>query len=78
MRVSHQNDPQDAYENVHRQFGWQVPRVFNMAEACCGRWAQSEEHRKRIAIVAHQPGSLSAQSWTFEELQNAATVLSQQ
>ena len=78
MRVSHQNDPQDAYENVHRQFGWQVPRVFNMAEACCGRWAQSEEHRKRIAIVAHQPGSLSAQSWTFEELQNAANVLSQQ
>ena len=78
MRVSHRNDPQDAYEDVHRQFGWQVPRAFNMAEVCCGRWARSLKHRKRIAIVAHQPGPLSAQSWTFEELQNAANVLSQQ
>ena len=78
MPVSHQNDPRDAYEVLHRQFGWQVPLNFNMADVCCGRWARSSKHRNRIAIVAHQAGSLPPKTWTFEALQNAANVLSQQ
>ena len=78
MPVSHRNDPRDAYEALHRQFGWQVPSEFNMADVCCGRWARSATHRKRIAIVAHQAGALPPTTWTFEDLQNAANVLSQQ
>ena len=50
MRVSH---PNDAYETVHRQFAWQVPSVFNMAEVCCGRWARSPKHQNAVAIIEH-------------------------
>ena len=42
MRVSH---PNDAYETVHRQFGWHVPEHFNIAEVCCTRWARSKVHQ---------------------------------
>jgi acetyl-CoA synthetase len=73
MRVSH---PKDAYEQVHRQFGWQIPAFFNMAEACCGRWAGSKLHQHATAIVAHNVGELSSKSWTFAELQEAAHQLS--
>lgn len=75
MRVSHRND---AYERVHRQFAWQVPDKFNMAEVCCGRWARSPQHQHATAILAHQPDGKTPMVWTFAQLQTAANVLSQQ
>jgi acetyl-CoA synthetase len=75
MRVSH---PKDAYEMVHRQFAWQVPGKFNMAEVCCGRWARSAQHRQATAILEHQTGGHAARTWTFEQLQAAANSLSVQ
>ena len=75
MRVSR---PKDAYERVHRQFAWQVPAKFNMAEVCCGRWARSAQHQKAIAIVEHQTGGRPARTWTFGQLQVAANRLSAQ
>jgi len=77
MRVSH---PNDAYEMVHRQFAWQVPVHFNMAEVCCGRWARSTLHQHDTAIVEHRSGQSSEDplpvSWTFGQLQAAANRLS--
>jgi len=73
MRVSH---PNDAYEAVHRQFGWHVPVHFNIAEVCCSRWARSERHQNTTAIVAHHPSPQASQSWTFHDLQSAANRLS--
>jgi acetyl-CoA synthetase len=75
MRVSH---PNDAYESVHRQFAWQVPSQFNMAEVCCGRWARSAQHRDAIAILEHQTGGHDPKTWTFAQLQSAANLLSTQ
>ena len=75
MRVSH---PNDAYETVHRQFAWQVPDKFNMAEVCCGRWARSPQHQHARAILAHQPDGKAPLAWTFAQLQAAANALSQQ
>ena len=74
MRVSH---PNDAYETVHRQFAWQVPEVFNMAEVCCGRWARSPEHRHNLAILEHQAGDQAPVVWTYAQLQSAADRLTQ-
>lgn len=31
----------DAHEALHRAFRWQVPEHFNIAQACCTRWADS-------------------------------------
>jgi acetyl-CoA synthetase len=73
MRVSH---PNDAYEDVHRQFGWHVPAQFNIAEVCCRRWARSKLHQNAIAIVAHHPRPQISQSWSFQDLQRAANRLS--
>ena len=75
MRVSH---PNDAYETVHRQFAWQVPELFNMAEVCCGRWARSAKHQHATAILEHQTGGQAALKWTFSQLQTAANALSTQ
>jgi acetyl-CoA synthetase len=30
----------DRYAELHAGFRWQVPARFNIAEACCGRWAR--------------------------------------
>ncbi|MEY3888427.1 MAG: Acetyl-coenzyme synthetase [Pseudomonadota bacterium] len=73
MRVSH---PNDAYETVHRQFAWQVPSGFNMAEVCCSRWARSPQHQHAVAIVEHQTGGQAPVNWTFLQLQQAANRLS--
>jgi acetyl-CoA synthetase len=73
MRVSH---PNDAYETVHRQFAWQVPAEFNMAEVCCGRWARSPKHQHDVAILEHQTGGQAPLIWTFAQLQTAANLLS--
>ena len=75
MRVSR---PNDAYESVHGQFAWQVPHQFNIAEACCGRWARSTSHQKQTAIVTHLSANLPAQSRSFLDLQQAADILSLQ
>ena len=75
MRVSHRND---AYEAVHAQFAWQVPEIFNIAEACCGRWARSPAHQNQTAIVTHVGSNLPSQTWSFQDLQSAANLLSQQ
>ena len=44
MSVSRTQDRQarphiDRYLQIYQGFGWKVPRIFNMAQACCGQWA---------------------------------------
>jgi acetyl-CoA synthetase len=75
MRVSH---PYDAYENVHRQFGWHVPAQFNMAEVCCARWARSKAHKHAPAIVEHQQSPQTCKTWSFGDLHQAANRLSKE
>ena len=53
----------DAYEHLHAGFRWQVPAAFNIAEACCGRWARRPGSERHVAIAwqneAGESGTLS-------------------
>jgi acetyl-CoA synthetase len=60
---------------MHRQFRWQVPREFNMAEVCMRRWAASPVTARRTAIIEHRAAG-PAQRYTYAQLQQAADALS--
>jgi len=42
----------DGYADLHRRFGWQVPRHFNMAEVCSRRWAANPDTASQTAVIA--------------------------
>jgi acetyl-CoA synthetase len=58
----------DNYRAMHEGFRWQVPQRFNIAQVCCGRWAQQPGAAKRVAIRAHGTG----RSLSYAQLQEAA------
>ncbi|MCZ4311895.1 AMP-binding protein [Comamonadaceae bacterium G21597-S1] len=60
---------------MHGGFGWHVPERFNMAQACCGRWAGRGDAASRVAVVADGTG-LTPVSWSYAQLQQAANRLS--
>ncbi len=66
----------DHYAALHQGFGWKVPLHFNMAQACCGRWAAQPQTADQIAICEHVAGQGLGRSWTFAQLQDAANRLS--
>jgi acetyl-CoA synthetase len=56
----HSDTPQarpqaDGYADLHRRFGWQVPRHFNMAEVCSRRWAADPATASQTAVIACSP-----------------------
>ncbi len=65
---------QDHYATMHRRFGWKVPRRFNMAQACCGRWAGASDAASRVAVLADGTG-LAPTSWSYAQLQEASNRL---
>ncbi len=66
----------DHYEALHKGFGWKGPEQFNMAQVCCGRWAQQAQTASHIAIREHVAGQGLGRSWSFAQLQDAANRLS--
>jgi acetyl-CoA synthetase len=62
----------DHYAALHAGFRWQVDEYFNIAEACCSRWARAEA---RTAIRVHRPGAKTVLH-SHQELQKAADALS--
>jgi len=75
-RSQHRDNPAEAqadhYAALHAGFRWQVDEYFNIAEACCRRWAKAES---RTAIRVHKPGAKTVLH-SFQELQKAADALS--
>ncbi|MFG6416441.1 acyl-CoA synthetase [Roseateles sp. DC23W] len=63
----------DRYAALHAAFRWQVPDDFNIAEACCGRWARDTP--KATAIWFDSESGCRAQ-YSFAQLQRAANRLS--
>ena len=62
------------YDSVYRGFRWSVPAQFNIASACCDRWAAADP--ERAALLAYRPGAtLSATS--FGELKRQSDRLAQ-
>ncbi|HSI60572.1 MAG TPA: AMP-binding protein [Ideonella sp.] len=64
----------DRHAELHAGFRWHVPRHFNLAEACCRRWARQMPDAIAIRIEREDGGR--AMSRNFGELQAAANRLS--
>src|SRR5687768_4548227 len=63
----------DRHAQWHGSFRWQVPARFNIAEACCARWAR--EQPQAVAIRAEgEDGRVTLHR--YAELQAAANRLS--
>ncbi|WP_296490357.1 AMP-binding protein [Rhodoferax sp.] len=65
----------NTYARLHGAFAWQVPVHFNMAQACCARWAAQPNTANNIAVQTCQPGAEST-SHSFSKLQERANRLS--
>jgi acetyl-CoA synthetase len=70
----HAWDLPPAYAGLHSAFAWQVPAHFNMAQACCARWAAQPDAFRNIAIHDCQPGEAN-RSYSFVALQDQANRL---
>lgn len=69
------SEPIDRYAQLHEDFRWHVPAIFNIAEACCGRWARDDATAARVAIhYEHEDGHRAR--ITYSGLQEAANRLS--
>lgn len=62
----------DRYAEIYGAFRWDVPREFNIGEACCGRWARD---RFRFALY-YEDESGRVAKYTFWDLQQDANRLS--
>ena len=62
----------DRYAELHAAHRWNVPDDFNIAHACCGRWA---DDRARFALYWEDEDGARA-AWTFFDLQQQANRLS--
>ena len=64
----------DNWPAMHRAFGWNVPANFNIAQACCARWAQRPDAEQRVAIRAH--AAQGEATLSFAQLQREANAMS--
>ncbi|MGE5087955.1 MAG: AMP-binding protein, partial [Candidatus Levyibacteriota bacterium] len=62
----------DRYAEIHAAWRWEVPPDFNIAHACCGRWAGN---RARFALYWEDEDGARA-ACTFWDLQQQANRLS--
>jgi acetyl-CoA synthetase len=72
----------DHYNALYRNFRWQVPEFFNMAQVCCRRWVERQDATKKIAAYAHfakaagQKGYQKPAALSYAELYTQANQLS--
>lgn len=65
----------DNWAAMHRGLRWLVPQDFNIAQACCTRWAEQPDADRRVAIRAH--GAAAGQATlTYAQLQREANAMS--
>jgi acetyl-CoA synthetase len=62
----------DRYDELYKSFRWHVPERYNIAQACCGQWA---EDRSRFALYWEDESGASA-AYSFWDIQVAANRLS--
>ena len=64
--------PHDRYREIYDAFHWQVPQRFNIAAACCRRWASEPG---RVALYYEDDAGKTA-TYTYAALQAQANRLS--
>jgi acetyl-CoA synthetase len=62
----------DRYDELYRSWRWDVPARFNIARACCGRWAAD---RSRFALYWEDESGETA-AYSFWDIQRRANRLS--
>jgi len=62
----------DRYDALYRQFRWNVPVRYNIAQACCGQWAAD---RARFALYWEDESGATA-AYSFWDIQQQANRLS--
>src|SRR6266571_3731510 len=62
----------DRYEELYRNFRWDVPQRYNIARACCGQWAADAN---RTALYWEDESGATA-THSFRDIQLAANRLS--
>jgi len=65
----------DHHADLHAAFRWEVPARFNIAQACCGRWAAAPQALRRVAVRAHGAPA-GREVLTYAQLQARADRLS--
>ena len=60
------------YDELYRNWRWDVPERYNIAQACCGRWAAD---RSRFALYWEDESGETAK-YTFWDIQREANRLS--
>ena len=66
----------DNYARLHSSFQWHVPEYFNMAQACCVRWANSARDMENTAVCEYSSASKVPKSYSYATLQQQANRLS--
>src|SRR6188768_1785505 len=61
----------DRYAEIHGAFRWNVPASFNIAQACCSRWARD---RARFALYWEDESGATA-AYSFWDLERDARRL---
>ncbi len=62
----------DRYDELYGKFRWNVPQRYNIAQACCGQWA---EDRSRFALYWEDESGATA-AYSFWDIQQQANRLS--
>jgi len=62
----------DRYDELARNFRWNVPPRYNIAQACCGQWARD---RTRFALYWEDESGATA-AYSFWDIQQQANRLS--
>ncbi|MBU6143049.1 MAG: AMP-binding protein [Betaproteobacteria bacterium] len=65
----------DHYSFLHQNFFWKVPQRFNVAQACCGRWAASSRTASQTAVIVEQESG-RIDRYSYGVLQSQANRLS--
>lgn len=65
----------EAYRHLHSNFGWKVPKQFNIAQVCSQRWAERADVAQRVAIRSYADGALR-DAWSYAQLHEQANRLS--
>ena len=60
----------DAWAELHSAYRWRLPVLFNIADACCGRWARNPASAMRVAVHwEREDGAAGALSYGALQLQ---------
>lgn len=65
----------DTYDEAYEGFEWDIPETFNMAEALCGRWADRDDGKRRVALF-YEDENGNQDTYTFWQVQRIANRVS--